>query len=81
MFANTLKDPYYEHMMGSLAQQFTNIVAVAKRIEQGVKSDRIFASVKKKGFEGKRKEVDHIEGSYRGRKNPFQKYHTPSPSP
>jgi len=37
--------------------------------------------VEKKGFEGKRKEVDHVEGSYRGRKNPFQKYHTPSFSP
>jgi hypothetical protein len=33
--------------------------------------------VEKKGFEGKKKEVDHIEG----RKKPFQKYHTPSPSP
>jgi hypothetical protein len=28
--------------------------------------------VEKKGFEGKRKEVDHVEGSYRVRKNPFQ---------
>ena len=36
---------------------------------------------KKRGFEGKRKEVDHVEGSYRGRKNPFQKYHTPPFSP
>jgi len=81
MFVNTLKDPYYEHVMGSSAQQFTNVVAVAERIEQGVKSGRISASVEKKGFEGKRKEVDHIEGSYRGRKNPFQKYHTPSFSP
>jgi len=81
LFVNTLKDPYYEHVMGSSAQQFTNVVAVAERIDQGVKSGRISASVEKKGFEGKRKEVDHIEGSYRGRKNPFQKYHTPSFSP
>jgi hypothetical protein len=81
LFVNTLKDPYYEHVMGSSAQQFTNVMAVAERIEQGVKSGRISASVKKKGFEGKRKEVDHIEGSYRGRKNLFQKYHTPSFSP
>ena len=34
LFANTLKDPYYEHVMGSLAQQFTDAVAVAERIEQ-----------------------------------------------
>jgi hypothetical protein len=56
-------------------------VVVAERIEQGVNSGRISAPVEKKGFEGKRKEVDHVEGSYRGRKNPFQNYHTPSSSP
>jgi len=77
LFANTLKDPYYEHVMGSLAQQFTDAVAVAERIEQGVKSGRISTTVEKRGFEGKKKEVDHVEG----RKNPFQKYHTPSFSP
>jgi len=81
LFANTLKYPYYEHMMGSSAQQFTDAMVVAEPIEQGVKSGRISAPVKKKGSEGKRKEVDHVEGSYRGRKNPFQKYHTPSFSP
>jgi len=82
LFANTLKDPYYEHVMGSSAQQFTNAVAVAERIEQGVKSGRIpMPTVEKRGFEGKRKEVDHIKGNYRGRKNPFQNYHTPSFSP
>jgi len=81
LFANTLKDPYYEHVMGGSAQQFTDVVEVAERIEQWVKSGRISAPVEKKGFEGKRKEVDHVEGSYRGRKNAFQKYHTPSSLP
>jgi len=55
LFANTLKDPYYEHVMGSSAQQFTNAVAVAELIEQGVKSGRISAPVEKGGYEGKRK--------------------------
>jgi hypothetical protein len=81
LFANTLKDPYYEHVIGSSAQQFTDAVAVAERIEQGVKSGRISASVEKRGFEDKKKEVDYVESGYRGRKNPFQNYHTPSPSP
>jgi hypothetical protein len=27
------------------------------------------------------KEVDHVEGDYKSRKNPFQNYHTPSLSP
>jgi hypothetical protein len=56
-------------------------VAVAKRIEQGVKSGRIFAPIEKRGFEGKRREVNYVESGYRGMKNPFQNYHTPSPSP
>jgi len=32
-FANTLKASYYEHMMGSSAQQFTDVVAVVERIQ------------------------------------------------
>jgi hypothetical protein len=81
LFANMLKDPYYEHVMGSSAQQFTDVMAVAECIKQGVKSGIISTPVEKRGFESKRKKVDHVEGSYRGRKNPFQKYCTPSPSP
>jgi hypothetical protein len=53
-------------------------VAVAKRIEQGVKSGRISAPTNKRGFKGKRKEVDYVENGNKGRKNLFQNYHTPS---
>jgi len=59
LFADTLKAPYYEHVMGTSAQQFTDIVVVCERIEQGVKSGRIYAPTKKRGFE--RKEVNHVE--------------------
>jgi hypothetical protein len=76
LFANTLKAPYYEHVMGSSAQQFTNIVVVCERIEQGVKSGRISALTKKRGFE--RKEVNYVEDGYKSRKNASQNYHTPS---
>ena len=41
--------------MGSSAQQFTDVVAVAERKEQGFKSGRIFTPLEKKGFESKRK--------------------------
>jgi hypothetical protein len=68
--------PYYEHVMGSSAQQFTNIMLVCERRKQGVKSDRISAPTEKKGF--KRKKVNHVEDGYRGRKNSPQNYHTPS---
>ena len=67
LFANTLKAPFYEHVMGSSAQQFTDAVAVAERIEQGIKNGRISAPVEKKGFVGKKREIDNIETGYRGR--------------
>jgi hypothetical protein len=51
-------------------------VAIVERIEQRVRSGRISVPTKKKGFKGKRKEIDHVEGGYKGRKN--QNYHTPS---
>jgi hypothetical protein len=76
LFANTLKAPYYEHVMGSSAQQFTDAVVVYEHIEQGIKSGRISTPTEKRGFE--RKEVHHVEDGYRGRKNSFQNYHTPS---
>ena len=50
LFANTLKAPYYEHVMGSSAQQFTDVVVVYEHIEQGVKSGRISAPTEKKGL-------------------------------
>ncbi|XP_073262693.1 uncharacterized protein [Populus alba] len=63
LFANTLKDPYYKHVMGSSAQQFTDVVAVAKRLEQGINSGKISTPVEKRGFGGKKKEVGHVEGT------------------
>jgi len=76
LFADTLKAPYYEHVMGSSAQQFTDAVVVCERIEQGVKSGRIVVAPEKRGFE--RKEVNHVGDNYRGRKTSSQSYHTPS---
>jgi hypothetical protein len=67
LFANTLKAPYYEHVMGISAQQYTDVVVVYERIEQGVKSGRISTPTEKRGFE--RKEVNHVGDDYRGRKN------------
>jgi hypothetical protein len=78
LFTNTLRAPYYEHVMGSSAQQFTDAVAVAERIEQGIRSGRISAPVEKKGFEGKRRDTEHFEDDYKGRNNQFQNYNNPS---
>jgi hypothetical protein len=57
--------------MGSSTQQFTDAIAKIERIELGVKSERISASMEKKGFRGKKKEVDHVKIGYRGKKNQF----------
>ena len=54
LFANTLEAPFYKHVMGSSAQQFTDAVAVAERIEQGIKNGRISAPIEKRGFAGKK---------------------------
>jgi hypothetical protein len=76
LFAYTLKAPYYEPVMGSSAHQFTDAVVMCESIEQGFKSGRIVVASEKRGFE--RKVVDHVGDDYRGRKNTFQNYHTPS---
>ena len=55
-----------------------DVVAVAERIEQGIRSGRILVLVEKNGFKGKRKVVEHFEDDYKGRKNQFQNYHNPS---
>ena len=64
--------------MGSSAQQFTDIVVVAERIEQGIRSGRILAPVEKKGFEIKRRDFEHFKDDYKGRNNQLQNYHNPS---
>jgi hypothetical protein len=76
LFAVTLKAPYYEHVMGSSVQQFTDPVVVCEQIEQCVKSGTILVAPEKRGFE--RKVVNHVGDDYKGRKNTFQNYHPPS---
>ena len=53
-FANTFKAPYYEHLMGSSAQHFYDVVCIAKRIEQGIKAGRIAEPFQTKGFIGRK---------------------------
>ena len=68
LLANTLKALYYEHVMGT-AQQFTDAVVVAERIEQGVKSENL-CTHGKKGFRVK-KDIDYVESSYKSKKDQF----------
>jgi hypothetical protein len=56
LFANTFKAPYYEHLMGSSAQHFYDVVRIAERIEQGITAGRIIEPLKTKGFIGRKME-------------------------
>jgi hypothetical protein len=55
LFANTFRAPYYEHLIGSSAQHFYDVVRIAERIEQGIQSGRIAKPVDKRGFIGEKK--------------------------
>ena len=55
LFANTLRAPYYEHVMGRSAKMFIDVIVVVERIEQGIRIGRVPAPVEKNSFEVKRK--------------------------
>jgi hypothetical protein len=44
LFANTFQSPYYEHLIGSSAQHFYEVVRIAERIEQAMKRGKIGGS-------------------------------------
>ena len=60
LFGNTFNSSYYKHLMGSSTQHFYDVVRIAKRIEQGIKSrritERITEPMEKKTFVGKKRE-------------------------
>jgi hypothetical protein len=37
LFINTFKAPYFEYLVGSSTQYFSDLVAIAKRIEQAIR--------------------------------------------
>ena len=51
---------------------------MANCIEKGIKNRRISTPMEKKSFSGKKKEIDHIEGGYKGKNTQFPKYKPPS---
>lgn len=46
----------FDHLMGVLAQHFTNIMIVNKRMKQTIRAGKIIDLAKKKGFTEKDKE-------------------------
>jgi len=64
-FVNTLQSPFYEHVLGNVSSNFTDIIIIGERIEIGLKNGKIAygmfaaATSKKPSFNsGKKKEVE-----------------------
>jgi hypothetical protein len=54
LFSNTFKAPYFEYLVGSSAQHFTDLVVIAERIEQVIGIGKIVDPIKKNSFSWKR---------------------------
>jgi NADH:ubiquinone oxidoreductase subunit B-like Fe-S oxidoreductase len=54
LFSNTFKAPYFEYLVRSSAQHFTDLVVIAERIEQAIGISKIVDSIEKNSFSWKR---------------------------
>jgi hypothetical protein len=63
LFSNTFKAPYFEYMIRSSAQHFTDLVVIAERIEQAIGLGKIADPTEKNSFTEKRKDT---EGGFQG---------------
>ena len=54
LFVNTFKAPYFEYLVGSFAQHFTDLVVIAERIEQAIGIGKIADPIENNGFGWKR---------------------------
>jgi len=50
LFVNAFKAPYFEYLVGSYAQYFSNLVAIAERIEQAIHLGRVADLTEMKTF-------------------------------
>ena len=66
MFLNTLKEPYYDWMIGNSNKDFSDVVSAGEMIENGVKLEKIKKTEAKKPAL-KRKEEETYAVSYQKR--------------
>ena len=59
LFSNTFKAPYFEYLVRSSAQYFTDLVVIAERIEQAIGLGKIANPIEKNGFT-----EDGCQGTY-----------------
>jgi hypothetical protein len=58
LFSNTFKAPYFEYLVRSSAQHFTDLVVIAERIEQAIGLGKIVDPTEKNGFTEKGKDTE-----------------------
>jgi len=58
LFSNTFKAPYFEYLVRSSAQHFTDLVVIAERIEQAIGLGKIADLTEKERFHLKRKDTE-----------------------
>jgi len=58
LFSNTFKAPYFEYLVRSSAQHFTDLIVIAERIEQAIGLGKITDPTKKNGFTEKGKDIE-----------------------
>ena len=56
LFSNTLKAPYFEYLVRSSAQHFTDLVIIVERIEQAIVLGKIVDPTEENGFTEKGKD-------------------------
>ena len=55
LFISTLKDPYYDRMVGNTTRIFADIIAAGEMIESAIKSGKIQNAEIRKGSSRKKK--------------------------
>jgi hypothetical protein len=66
LFSNTFKAPYFEYLVKSSAQHFTDLVVIAERIEQAIGLGKIANPIEKNDFNEKGKDTEGgCQGTYR----------------
>ena len=72
LFISTLKDPYYDRMVGNTTRIFADIVTVGEMIESAIKSGKIQNVEIRKGPFNKKKEGETNAITYRAQPYSYQ---------
>jgi len=64
MFVETLEDPFYERVLGSVSSNFSDLVTIGERVERGLKREKIaqnssvVTTARKPGFNNSNKKKE-----------------------